>query len=435
MNRSKNRRHWQKTLFAMLAIVLVLPACAPADTQADAYIQSDTARVTPPESASEDLHALTDGTLAFAVELYQEIQAEEGNLFFSPHSITTALAMTYAGARGETASQMAETLHYTLPTERLHPAFNALDLQLQAASAKGDAGEFTMNIANSLWGEREYTFLDDFLDLLAANYGAGLQLTDFRNAPEAARKAINAWVEEQTREKIKDLIPAGLIKPDTRLVLANAIYFNADWRFPFPEAQTYDAPFTLRDGSQVTAEMMHWEDPEQVRYTKGNGYQAVELPYQGGRATMVLLVPDAETFSTFEADLTPAQLEEILNDMAGTKVKVALPKFSYEDATMLADTLAGMGMPAAMTPGEADFSGMDGTRNLYISEVVHKAFVAVDEEGTEAAAATAVIIAEMSAMLPDDFVNLIIDRPFIYLIRDPETGATLFMGRVLDPTL
>ncbi|MCP4610035.1 MAG: serpin family protein, partial [Planctomycetes bacterium] len=264
-------------------------------------------------------------------------------------------------------------------------------------------------------------------DVLAANYGAGLRLMDFVADPEPARITINDWVSDQTEEKIKDLIPQGAIDSSTRLVLANAIYFYADWLYQFDPNFTHDAPFTSLDGEEITVPMM--SQLSRFLYSQGEGYQAVEMAYIGDNADMTIIVPDFGEFDDFEAALSAAQIEEIIANLEYKQVDLSLPKFTYESDFSLAQTLIEMGMPDAF--GNADFSGMDGTTNLFISDVFHKAFVAVDEEGTEAAAATAVIIAESAMPMVD--ATLSVDRPFIYLIRDIDSGSILFMGRVLNP--
>jgi serpin B len=397
---------------------------------------SNLERDTSPEAPPGDLVELVAGNQAFAFDFYQAVREEEGNLFYSPHSLLLALAMTYAGARGETAEQFAETLNFRLPQERLHPAFNALDLELAARGEQDEPGEdenrrFQLNIANSVWGQQGYPFLPEYLDLLAVNYGSGLRLVDYAADPEAARLAINDWVSEQTEARIQDLIPPGAIDVLTRLVLANAIYFNAAWLYPFEENLTQDMPFNLLDGSQVNTPMMTYSIPERLNYGQGAGYQAVELPYLGDEVAMLVLAPDEGTFSEFEASLDAAKLEAILAGLEPKTVALFLPKFEFETQFSLAETLAAMGMPVAFDPNLADFSGMDGSRELYITDVIHKAFVAVDEEGTEAAAATGVVVGVTS--LPMEDVRLVVDRPFIFAIRDVPTGELLFVGRVLNP--
>jgi serpin B len=328
---------------------------------------------------------------------------------------------------------MADTLHFLLDQDRLHPAFNWLDAELasRGEGAQGkDSEAFRLNIINAIWGQKDYEFLSDFLDVLAENYGAGLRILDFINETEETRLAINQWVSYQTEGRIKDLIPPGVINELTRLVLTNAIYFNAAWEDPFDEDMTADGPFYLLDGGQVTVPMM--EQAEFFGYTEGEGYQAVELPYDGGELSMVILLPASGNFAAFEAGLQAQQVYDIISDLQLTGIALTMPKFEFDSQFSLNDILAGMGMSDAFSLSEADFSGMTGSRELFIWGVVHKAFVAVDEAGTEAAAATAVSVAP-SAGPPESPVEVTIDRPFIFLIRDIETGAILFVGRVLNP--
>jgi serpin B len=417
----------QRIVASMILIGMLAPivaGCAQGEAQAE-FAASKAERETSPDVVEGDLTELVAGNSAFAFDLYQALRDETGNLFFSPYSISVALAMAYAGARAETERQMAETLHFTLPQERLHPAFNALDQELR--SEEGD--NFKLHIANAIWGQIGYSFLSEFLDVLARNYGAGMRLLDFEKEPEASRQAINDWVSEQTEEKIQDLIPAGGITRDTTLVLSNAIYFDADWERQFAQERTTDRVFNTLDGHEVTVPMMSLSDPASLAYVAGQGYQAVELPYKGGEMSMVILVPDAGQFEAFEAALDAGRVEAILDELQLKHVDLKLPKFSYESSFSLAQKLAEMGMPNAFEG--ADFSGMDGTDQLFISDVFHKAFVAVDEAGTEAAAATAVIAATTSLPVVD--VQLVVDRPFIFVIRDVNNGTVLFVGRVLNP--
>jgi serpin B len=422
-------------LIAILVIVLLLPVIAsvqfaqPASGEA---LKSDQDRITSPDVNLSDEALLVEGNSAFAFELYQALKGEEGNLFYSPYSISLALAMTYAGARGETAQQMADTLNFILEQERLHPAFNWLDAELasrgEGAQGKDDEG-FRLNIVNAIWGQKDYEFLSDFLDVLAENYGAGLRILDFMNETEKSRLIINDWVSNQTEGRIEDLIPQGAIDALTRLVLTNAIYFNAAWENTFDEDMTADGPFYLLDGGQVSVPMM--KQTEWFGYTEGEGYQAVELPYDGNELSMVILLPEAGNFQAFEEGLQAQQVYDIISDLQFTGVTLTMPKFEFDSEFSLEDTLAEMGMPDAFSPIEADFSGMTGNPELFISDIFHKAFVAVDEAGTEAAAATAVIV-KLSAA-PGFPVEVTIDSPFIFLIRDIETGAILFVGRVMNP--
>jgi serpin B len=393
--------------------------------------QSDKQRVISPDVVASDLTELVRGNSAFAFDLYQALSAEDGNLFYSPYSISLALAMTYAGARTETEKQMADTLHYTLSQDSLHPAFNALDQEL-ASRGKGAKGKdekgFRLNIANAIWGQQGYPFLSAFLDVLAENYGAGLKLLDFSQLPEEGRIIINKWVSDETEGKIKDLIPPGAIDESTRLVLTNAIYFNAAWLNQFHKDRTKDNVFYLLDGSSVTVPMM--SQTSTFGYIKGEGYQAVELPYDGRELSMVILLPDAGQFDKFENLLDYDYASSIIDKLAEKSVFLTMPKFEFKSEFSLSKTLSEMGMPIAFSGG-ADFSGMNGAHDLSISDVVHKAFVSVDENGTEAAAATGVVI---STGMPAEPVQMTIDHPFMFLIRDIQTGAILFVGRVVNPS-
>jgi serpin B len=396
-------------------------------------VSSQKERVSSPDVSAADMADLVDGNSGFAFDLYQFLREETGddNLFYSPYSISLALAMTYAGARSETERQMADALHLALPQDRLHPAFNGLDLELaqrgEGAESKDGEG-FRLNIVNAIWGQEGYEFLSAFLDVLAENYGAGLRLLDFAGDPEASRVTINDWVSDQTEGRIKDLIPQGVINTLTRLVLTNAIYFNAAWAEPFETNLTKDGPFHLLDGGQVSVPMMR--QTTSLGYAEGEGVQAVELPYDGRGLAMVILLPEAGEFETVEDSLDAGWVGSILEGLAYRQVALTMPKFEFESEFSLARALAAMGMPDAFSAG-ADFSGMDGTHELFISEVVHKAFVSVDEAGTEAAAATAVVMQLKG--LPEQPVEVTVDRPFMFFIRDIETGAILFVGRVVNP--
>lgn len=392
---------------------------------------SDKPRDLSPSAGAEDLSAFASGNTAFAFDLYRILAAGEDNLFFSPYSISVALAMTYAGAAGDTASQMASTLHFTLPPDRLHPAFNAYSLDLQARAEQASEGTpFELNIGNSLWGQRTFPFRPEFLDLLGENYGAGMRLVDFATDPEAARLAINQWVSDETREKIQDIVPSGAIDALTRLVLANAIYFKAAWLHAFEGDATTSEPFHLLDGSTVDVSMMHQD--EAYGYAVREGYRALELPYETGDVSMLIILPDEGQFRTVEETLSPEGIQESVGDLTYGPVILSLPRFTYESVFSLNEALQDLGMTDAFDPDRADFSGMDGSQDLYIGSVLHKAFVSVDENGTEAAAATAVIM-QLTSAFADEPITFNVDRPFIYLIRDGQTGSVLFVGRVMDP--
>ena len=412
------------------------PTIVPAVSTASDELRSTKARATPPATAAE-LAELVDGNSAFAFDLYRSLGEEAGNLFYSPYSISLALAMTYAGAGGETERQMADTLHYLLPRERLHTSFNSLDLELasmaDAPEEEGDA--FTLNTVNAVWGQYDYEFLEPFLDVLAENYGAGVRPADFVGSPEESRVRINDWVAERTEDRIKDLIPEDAIDRSTRMVLTNAIYFNARWFHPFFKHVTSARPFHLLDGSKVDVPMMMMAAAERFGYADGDGYQAVEIPYRGRDMWMTILLPDAGTFREFEESMDADLVAGILGDIEREYVELTMPKFEFESEFSLKETLKAMGMPNAFDGFTADFSGMDGRSCpgvcLLISDAFHKAFVSVDEEGTEAAAATGVVVILESARPTPK--KVMVDRPFIFLIRDRATDAILFVGRVEDP--
>ncbi|HHC25502.1 MAG TPA: serpin family protein [Desulfobacterales bacterium] len=451
-------------------------------------LRSERSRELSPDVTDSDQRELVAGNNEFALDLYHTLRNQEGNLFYSPYSISLALAMTYAGARGETEQEMGTTCHFTLSRERLHPAFNALDTEL--AKRGGDAGGrdgssdlnqadsfpglsvgiteqdeevviiadeqdkggviitdelgreaeqdkeagtsdekgFRLNIANSVWGQSGYSFMPDFLDVLAENYGAGMRLLDFAGVPEDSRVVINDWISENTEGRIEDMIPRGT--PLGPLVLTNAIYFNAAWESPFQEEITRDGDFHLTDGTDVTVPMMSRTGI--VNYGEGGDYQAAELVYDGGETAMLIILPGEGRFGAFEDSLTAGRLDEITEELTFRSVAVSLPRFSYESETLsLRGILSRMGMPTAFTWPGADFSGMDGTYNLFIGDVLHRGFISVDESGTEAAAATVVA---MAAGYPSpDVTEFTVNRPFIFFIRDISTNTILFTGRILNP--
>ena len=419
--------HLRRFLVLASLVLSSLAGCAPGPAGVT-VAQSALPRETSPSIPEGDLPALVDGGNGFGLALYQVLRQEEGNLFYSPFSISLALAMAYAGARGQTEQEMAQALRFTLPQDRLHPAFNALLLDLDRRAEEADDEAFQMSIANSIWGQRDYAFLQEYLDVLARNYGAGMRLADFMNAPEEARVAINDWVSEETEERIQDLIPEGVIDTLTRLVLANAIYFKASWSEQFEEGDTRPQDFHLLDGSVVSVPMMH--QSATFRYGESQGVQAVELPYVGDQVAMLILMPQSGGFENFESSLTPEVLQSLIASMEPRQLALGMPKYEIRSSFGLVPALADLGMSTAFG-SEADFSGIDGTRDLYISDVVHQAFVAVDEAGTEAAAATAVIIGVTS--MPVAPFELTLDRPFVFLLRDVQTGAILFAGRLVNP--
>ena len=408
------------------------------DPTAAEELRSDKDRSASPVNAA-DLAELVRGNNAFAFDLYRALSDGEGNLFYSPFSISQALAMTSAGARGETERQMADTLHHRLPQSSLHPAFNVLDRTLASRgkgppgtpNSEGEAGQyFRLNIANAIWGQDGYQFLPDFLDVLSENYGAGMMVSDFAGAPDESRIRINDWVAEETADKVTDLLPPGSLDGTTRLVLTNAIYFNASWLWPFSPRDTEVRPFHLAGGGTVGVPMMTETSKDFYGYARGDGYQAVDVPYFWGEMSMTILLPDEGTLGAFEDSLDSELFDQIMDGIETDYVTLTMPLFKFESEFSLAKTLAGMGMPDAFGDG-ADFSGMTGSKDLWISRVVHKAFVSVDEEGTEAAAATGVVMATSGPSKEPIVVT--VNRPFIFLIQDTGTGTVLFLGRVSNP--
>ncbi len=367
----------------------------------------------------------------FALDLYAHLRGADGNLFFSPYSISTALAMTRAGASGDTAAEMDKTLHFTLPEVQLQAVFGALVKEVNGDPTDAKRG-YQLSTANALWGQKGFPFKTDFLKLVNNNYGAGLNEVDFKTAAEQARGTINAWVEKETRDKIKDLLHQGDLTPDTRLVLTNAIYFKGDWTNPFKKEQTKDEPFHLTADKKADAPLMH--QTGEYNYLDGGSFQALELPYSGNNLTMVVLLPKkVDGMADFDKDFTADKLADWIGKLRKQKVIVTLPKFKTTQRVQLAPTLSEMGMKKAFTSA-ADFSGMGGgPGDLLISGVIHKAFVDVNEEGTEAAAATAVVIRALAAVRPEPPPVFRADHPFVFLIRDTRSGSILFMGRLVDP--
>jgi serpin B len=383
-----------------------------------------------PPAPTPDQSAVSAANNAFAVDLYTQLRSQPGNLFFSPESISTALAMTYAGARGETASEMTKTLHFTLSPERLHPAMGALLANLNAAH-----DGYQLRVADALWAQRDYTFLDDFLKITRDDYGAALNKVDFKGAAEAARGTINQWVAQKTDDKIKDLIGPGVLDRRTRLVLTNAIYFKGDWETQFDKSRTKAEDFHITPSQSIQTPLMHREGG--FSYLDGGAFQALEIAYKSKELSMVVFLPrEIDGLSALEQSMTPAAMKQWLGQLRPVpKVILTLPAFRMTRQFGLGGTLAAMGMPTAFGAG-ADFSGMTGERDLFISAVIHKAFIDVNEEGTEAAAATAVTMTRAMAVrvAPPPPLVFRADHPFVFVIRDNRSGAILFMGRLTDPS-
>ena len=365
----------------------------------------------------------------FAFSLYQKIAGAEPNLgknvFFSPYSISTALGMTYAGARDETAQQMAAALRFDTEQESLHQSFRDL-----AARLDGTGKPYQLKIANALWGQQNYPFEAKFLSLIGKYYAGGIQTLDFAQAPEPSRVTINQWVERQTADKIRNLLQQGDITSLTRLVLTNAIYFKGEWETPFEKNQTHPAPFKVNPGNTVEVPMMMRTG--QVPYAATDTLQAVELPYAGKDLAMVLLLPK-DDLGSLEQSLSRQQVGILLTQMQPTRLSLFLPrlKFDARYALQNKDYLPALGMIDAFDSQLADFSGLTGHKGLYISGIFHKAFIDVNESGTEAAAATAVVVGLKS--MPPPATVFRADHPFLFLIHHKPTGSILFLGRVANP--
>jgi len=382
--------------------------------------------------------ALVAGNRAFACDLFKVLAAKPGNLFFSPHSVTSALAMTRAGAMGETAKQMDAVLH--LPSQ----ASSAYRELVTALTTVRDLDEYTnegrtkvpayaLSIANGLFTQKGWTFLDPFRKTVADDFHAEFRELEFANGP-AAREEINHWVEDKTKGRIKDIVPAGLPTSDTRMVLANAIHFKAQWEKAFSESLTADGPFTVAVGREATARRMKRQD--HLAYAKTPTAQLLELPYRGGDTSMVVILPDAKDgIDALIGSLSGEALGTWIGSLERKLVALELPRFTFTSTADLAAPLVGLGMKAAFGPSTADFAGITPEKPLFIGAVLHKAFVAVDEKGTEAAAATVVIMRAGAARpRPEDPIPFVVDHPFLFLIRHTATGEILFLGRVHDPT-
>jgi len=385
---------------------------------------------------------VVQGNNEFALALFARLQENQGNLFFSPYSISTALAMTYAGARGETKAQMAKVLHFpTVAGEKeppesvmqegqFHSAFAEV---VKALNGRAKKSGYDLAVANALWGQKGYGLLGDFLKLIETEYGGRLTEVDFVTATESARQTINAWVEKKTRDKIKELLKPGVLDSMTRLVLTNAIYFKGNWQRQFKKDRTREAPFTLLSGEKVDATMMN--QTGEFRYMEAEGFQAIELPYIDNELSMIILLPkETNALPEFEKKLKLEDFSQWLDGLHRREVIVSVPRFKMTSQFSLASVLTSMGMADAFSAPAADFSGITGSRDLFISAVIHKAYVDVNEEGTEAAAATGVTM-RLTSVGPIETPVFRADHPFLFLIRDNHSGSILFIGRLTNPKM
>lgn len=428
-------------LFVICSLIL-LSACSsivePTETPppqgSETYSKSNLARVTAPGVSTDKIQQLADDNTSFALLFYDQVRDDEGNIIFSPISLSLALAMTLAGAETTTEEAMLDALQFSLPESDLYPAFNALLLAINQSEQENlesdEDSNFQLNIANSIWAQSGYNYQQAFLDIMAENFGAGVYNVNYKQAPEAAREAINQWVGEATQEKIKELIPSGAITDLTRLVLANAIYFKGAWRYQFDASDTAKAPFTLLDGSKTNVDMMKMGS-ERLQYYQGENFKVVSLPYMSPDFAMTIVIPELESFDGFESTLTPEVLRSIIGNLNSEQIELEMPKFDFETTINAKTALKNLGMEEAFIAGTADFSGITEDEDLLITDVLHKATITVDEEGTEAAASTAVIVGLES--MPPEPISLKIDQPFIFFIQHQPTGSILFMGRVTQP--
>ena len=446
-------------------LALAFGSCAPTQSEVDVTVDSEKTatpvavaepfdpapirRPAPPAvgqndaaAPEEELNALVEGNSAFAVDLYSHVKDGRGNLIFSPYGISQAFAMAIAGASGETEVQLRDALRFPLDQDRLHPTFNALVSAVLGNRDRGLSpleGELELSVANSLWLQHDFKFNQDFLDVLDLHYGAGPSLVDFKFDQEAARRAINAWVANETQDRIMDLLQPGILDEFTRLVLVNAIYFKAGWAYPFVDESTRPMPFYLVGGGNVLSDLMNVRAP--LEYWNGEGFVAVKLPYKFKRQHMLLIVPDRGRFDEVEQTLSAELIGQIDEKLSRAQLNVWLPKFEFETQLSLANAIKELGAPDAFDPDRAEFEYINGLSCLkeeedclYIKDAIHKAFIAVDEDGTEAAAATAIVFNTLTSTDPGPQPTLVrIDRPFMFFIRDDATDSILFAGRIVDP--
>jgi serpin B len=435
---------------SLLALSIAVTGCdrTPPQGQPQAPTQPTSGQERPPEASTPEpstpppakpkvdapasAATLARGSNQLGFDLFGRMRKSSGNLALSPVSISSALAMTWGGARGETAKQMQATLHWSGPQDEVVKGAGQL-----ARSLESPGRPITIRIANRLFGEKSYTFEKAFLDTTREAFGAPLEPLDFKHAAEGARARVNGWVEEQTQKRIQNLIPPKGVDSETRLVLVNAIYFLGDWQDPFDKNATAPAPFHVSKSERHDVPTMG--KAEHFRFVAKDGLKALELPYKGGNMSMLLVLPDAvDGLGALEASLDAKKLESIVGALQSQLVAVALPKFEVnpKESLALRDALIALGMPLAFDADKADFTAMANPPSpadrLYISRVFHKAFVKADEKGTEAAAASAVVMSRAGGPPPKP-VEFTADHPFLFFIRDHQTGLVLFMGRVADP--
>lgn len=418
----------KKINFILLAVVAIVGVAAlyyfrdqsPTSSDEPAPVVTDDKEATP-----AGINSVISANNQFAIDLYSELKNSDKNIFFSPYSISTALAMVYEGARGKTAEEIQSVFHFPTDSNLRHSSFAAIHNQLNKPDSK-----YKLSIANALWAQKDYKFLSDYLTILQQYYAGKATNVDFINSTEESRLIINKWVEDETNQKIKGLFPQGSLNSATRLVLTNAIYFKGTWVKQFEKSQTRDEDFRLSSASTIKVPMMRRTDENaKFNYAETSDLQVLEMLYEGDKLSMLILLPKGDNLSLLENSLTLDKINGWRNELREQSVDIFIPKFTFDTKYSMNDTLTKMGMPTAFADG-ADFSGMDGTLDLFIQQVIHQAFVDVNEEGTEAAAATGVGVGKTA--MPQKF-EFRADHPFIFAIQDKENGNILFLGRVINP--
>lgn len=417
-------------------------APAPSEEESDME-RADVQRIANPDVERSALETLVADNTAFGLELFQALRDPESeeNLFFAPYNLSHVLAMTLTGARGETRAEMRDALQFELEDPQLHAAFNMLDAALVSAGSeqkKGPGDEESeekpdvLQTANGLWAQKGFALREPFLETLAKHYGTGVRPVDFANASEEARKRINEWAANQTNDKIQDLLPSGAVDARTRLILTAAIYFRASWESTFDEEDTEENDFENLSGETATVEMMHQKLRKGYRFASGSNYKAVELPYASGAFSMVVILPDEGAFSDVESKLDAEFTDSVFESLEGEAVALALPKFELSGRFSASSALGKLGMKRPFQQ-DADFAGMTEETDLMIDDVLHEAYVSVDEEGTEAAAASATVMRATSMPAGEpEYREVTVDRPFLFMIRHTGTDSVLFLGRVVD---
>ena len=391
---------------------------------------SSTTKADDSKATPEGVIEVVNSNNQFAFDLYLKLKDDpkyiESNIFFSPYSISVALGMTYEGAKGGTAEEIQSVFYFPEDKNIRQPSFAKIYNQINKVDKK-----YELHTTNALWAQKDYKFLEDYMNTIQRYYAGKVTNLDFVNDTENSRITINKWVEEQTNNKIKDLIPQGVLDSLTRLVLTNAIYFKGMWVKQFDKEDTIEEDFRISPDKTIKVPMMRLTGEEAIfNYAETEELQILEMLYDGEELSMLILLPKENDLKSLEESLNLEKLSELINSLGEQQVDVYIPKFKFETKYFMDKVLKEMGMPTAFSM-DADFSGMDGTDWLFIKQVIHQAFVEVNEEGTEAAAATGVVM-ELKAIMPGAVFKA--DHPFIFAIQERESCNILFLGRVINPT-